>query len=197
MEDIVQDRDHRVDLYSLGILLYEIIYNKLPFETRHELDIYKAQVENDFHFPESTVFSTELITIVKKLLEKDPEKRYSNALQIICDLGFEINASVYKNFVPAKVFCGRQDFVNILNSYINDKNSSEVFTLKGFGGSGKSLLINHMYKIIPDSILINITQGISGLDHNRCNSTDADNIILSISVLIFLLIFLLPLTNHI
>lgn len=159
-----EPHDHRVDLYSLGILLYEIIYNKLPFETGRELDIYKAQVENEFHFPESTAFSAELITIVKKLLEKDPEKRYSNALQIICDLGFEINAAVYNNFVPAKVFCGRQDLVNILNSYINDKNSSEVFTLKGFGGSGKSLLINHMYKIIPDSILINITQGISGLD---------------------------------
>ena len=156
--------DHRVDLYSLGILLYEIIYNKLPFETRSELDIYKAQVENEFHFPESTAFSTELITIVKKLLEKDPEKRYTNALQVICDLGFEIDATLYNNFVPAKVFCGRQDFVNILSSYINDKNSSEVFTLKGFGGSGKSLLINHMYKIVPDSILINITQGISGLD---------------------------------
>ncbi|MCH9028221.1 MAG: protein kinase [Bacteroidetes bacterium] len=159
-----EPHDHRVDLYSLGILLYEIIYNKLPFETRSELDIYKAQVENEFHFPESTAFSTELITIVKKLLEKDPEKRYSNALQVVYDLGFEINASVYNNFVPAKVFCGRQDIVNILNSYINDKNSSEVFTLKGFGGSGKSLLINHMYKIVPDSILINITQGISGLD---------------------------------
>jgi len=133
-----ESHDFRVDLYSFGILLYEIIYGHLPFDDSDELKIYKAQVEDEFNFPESSQFSSGLIEIAKKLLEKDPENRYSNAVQVICDLGFEIDASIYHNFVPAKVFSGRQDFMNILTAFINDKKSSEVFSVKGFDGAGNT-----------------------------------------------------------
>jgi serine/threonine protein kinase/tetratricopeptide (TPR) repeat protein len=156
--------DFRVDLYSLGIILYQIIYGHLPFDDSDELKIYKAQVEEDFNFPESSRFSPGLIEIVKKLLEKDPEKRYRDAIQVICDLGFEIDASIYHNFVPAKVFGGRQDFMNILTAFINDKKSSEVFSVKGFDGAGKSALLNKMYEVFTNSILISNTQGISGIN---------------------------------
>jgi len=156
--------DFRVDLYSLGIILYQIIYNQLPFDDSDELKIYKAQVEDEFNFPDSSQFSSGLIKITKKLLEKDPEKRYRDTLQVICDLGFDIDASIYHNFVPATVFSGRQDFMNILMAFITDKKSSEVFSLKGFDGAGKSALLNKIYEVMPNSILISNTQGISGIN---------------------------------
>jgi len=159
-----EPHDFRVDLYSFGILLYEIIYGHLPFDDSDELNIYKAQVEAQFNFPESSQFSSTIIEIVKKLLEKDPENRYRDVLQVIIDLGFEIDASIYQNFVPATVFSGRQDFLNILKTFINDKKSSEVFSLKGFDGAGKSALLNKMYEVIGNSILISNTQGISGIN---------------------------------
>jgi len=159
-----EEHDFRVDLYSLGMILYEIIYERLPFETDDELDIYKAQIGQEFNFPEHSLFSSELVTVVKKLLEKDPGARYKNALQVIYELGLKITESVYHDFVPAKVLSSRQDLVNILSNYINDTTSSEVFTIKGFAGSGKSSLINKMYEIIPDSILIRNTHGISGMN---------------------------------
>jgi len=159
-----EPHDFRVDLYSLGIILYQIIYDQLPFDNSDELKIYKAQVEEEFNFPESSQFSSGLIEIVKKLLEKDPGKRYRDALQVISDLGFEIDASIYHNFVPAKVFSGRQDFINILTAFINDKKSSEVFSVKGFDSAGKSALLNKMYEVITNSILISNTQGISGIN---------------------------------
>jgi len=159
-----EPHDFKVDLYSLGIILYQIIYGHLPFDNSDELKIYKAQVEEDFNFPESSQFSSGLIEVVKKLLEKDPEKRYRDALQVICDLGFEIDASIYHNFVPAKVFGGRQDFMNILTAFINDKESSEVFSVKGFDGAGKSALLNKIYEVFTNSILISNTQGTSGIN---------------------------------
>jgi serine/threonine protein kinase len=159
-----EPHDFKVDLYSLGIILYQIIYSQLPFDNSDELKIYKAQVEEDFNFPESSQYSSGLIEIVKKLLEKDPEKRYQDALQVICDLGFEIDASIYQNFVPAKVFGGRQDFMNILTAFINDKESSEVFSVKGFGGAGKSALLNKIYEVFTNSKLISNTQGIGGIN---------------------------------
>jgi serine/threonine protein kinase len=159
-----EPHDFKVDLYSLGIILYQIIYGHFPFDNSDELKIYKAQVEEDFNFPESSLFSSGLIEIVKNLLEKDPEKRYRDALQVISDLNFEIDASIYHNFIPAKVFSGRQDFMNILTAFINDKESSEVFSIKGFDGAGKSTLLNKIYEVFNKSILISNTQGISGIN---------------------------------
>ncbi|UCH65331.1 MAG: serine/threonine protein kinase, partial [Ignavibacterium sp.] len=159
-----EEHDYRVDLYSLGMILYRIIYNRLPFETNNDIEIYKAQVEQEFYFPEQSNFSPELVLIAKKLLQKDPNERYANALQVICDLGFSITESIYHHFVPAKVFSNRWDMVNILTTYIDDKSSSEVFTIKGFAGAGKSALINKMYEVIPNSILIRNTQGINGIN---------------------------------
>ncbi len=82
--------DYRVDLYSLGMILYRIIYNRLPFETENDLSIYKAQVEQEFIFPEQSMFNSELVSVVKKLLEKEPNERYANAIHVICDLDFII-----------------------------------------------------------------------------------------------------------
>ncbi len=159
-----EPHDYRVDLYSLGILLYQFIYGRLPFDNTDEIKIYKAQVEEEFEFPEGNGFNSDLINVCKKLLEKDPDKRYKHTLEVITDLGFEIDSSLYHNFVPARIFCGRGGFNNILSTYIQDKASSEVFSIKGFDGSGKSSIVDHLYEKYPGSILINNTKGITGIE---------------------------------
>ena len=159
-----EPHDQRVDLYSLGMLLYEIIYQRLPFDVSDEIDIYKAQVEQEFDFPEIPGISPGFIVITEKLLKKDPSERYQNTLQVIADLEMEVSSNIYQNFMPAKVFSGRDDLINILTLYINDKSSSEVFTIKGFDGAGRSSLLNKIYETFSNSVLISNTQGISGID---------------------------------
>ncbi len=153
--------DNRVDLYSLGIILYRIVYKKFPFETNDELKIYKAHLEKDFIFKKSN-YSKELIYVIKKLLEKEPGKRYTNSLEVISDLDFPISNKLVKDWSPAKIFVNRKDVLNILDTYINDKTSSEIFSIKGFEGGGKTALSEEVNFIYKNAVLIKYDKSKSG-----------------------------------
>jgi serine/threonine protein kinase len=57
--------DHRVDLYSFGMLLYRLVYNKFPFDQNTEIGIYKAHLEKGYEFPDSG-YSDKLIYIIRE-----------------------------------------------------------------------------------------------------------------------------------
>ncbi len=155
--------DHTVDFYSLGIILYRIVYGSFPFSSDNQLEIYKAQIEEEFPLAESN-YSGKIIAVIAKLLKKNPLERYSNALQIIIDLGLSIELDITKDIIPAKVFSDRRDAYNILNTYLNDKRSNEVFTIRGFDGSGKTSLLLEINEENPCSILIENTKTKTGID---------------------------------
>lgn len=150
-----------VDFYSLGILLYQIIYNKFPYGFSTELEIYKSAIENSFEYPASNIFSEELIVICKKLLEKDIDKRYTSALTIIKDLGYQIDISLTKEFLPAKVYSAREETLDTLKKFFNAKESSEVFVIKGFEGVGKSTLLQKIFEQRNDAVIISNVRGKS------------------------------------
>lgn len=158
-----ENHDYRVDYYSLGILLYRIVYGKFPFESDNELDIYKSNIEDEFVLGDS-IYSKKLISVIEKLLKKSPEDRYQNALQIILDLQLPIDFEIVKDFVPAKVFSDRKDAFNILSTYLNDKTSNEVFSVTGFDGSGKTSLMLEIYRKNPLSIFIENSKTKTGLE---------------------------------
>ncbi|HED05603.1 MAG TPA: serine/threonine-protein kinase, partial [Ignavibacteria bacterium] len=153
--------DYRVDLYSLGIILYRLVYKTFPFETTDELEIYKAHLEKDFEFPNSH-YSKKFINIVKKLLNKNPNERYSNTLQVLNDLDIKIDESLAKDWMPAKVFSNRKDILTILQKYISDRSSGEVFTIKGFEGSGKTALVEEIYSSYDKVVYINSSNTKTG-----------------------------------
>ncbi len=148
-----ESHNHRVDLYSLGMVLYRIVYNKFPFSTDDELEIYKAHVSKEFDFPDVN-YSSNLIAVIKKLLNKNPGERYSTTLQVLADLKIPIDETLIKYFVPAKVFSGRKDVLNILRNYIGNDDYSEIFTIQGVSGSGKTTIINEINSIYGNTVLI-------------------------------------------
>jgi serine/threonine protein kinase/Flp pilus assembly protein TadD len=80
--------DHRTDIFSFGVLLYQMATGRLPFTgpTTTELveQIIHAQPEAIARFNYDAPVELERIT--RKCLEKDRERRYQSAREIVIDL---------------------------------------------------------------------------------------------------------------
>jgi serine/threonine protein kinase len=61
-------------MWALGIILYQLITNKLPFEAANYYDTMKLIRENEPESLPSTV-SPFIKQIISQLLDKNPEKR--------------------------------------------------------------------------------------------------------------------------
>ncbi len=82
--------DHRSDLYSLGCSMYEALTGAPPMIGENALStMMKHQMEKPLSLKDASMgitFPSEVETLIAKLLEKDPEKRYSNAQLLTHDL---------------------------------------------------------------------------------------------------------------
>lgn len=80
--------DHRSDLYSLGIVWYEMLAGRCPFEGGNPLAVIHSQIYE--LPPKPTEFNPSIpITIeavILKLLEKEPDNRHQNGLELIADI---------------------------------------------------------------------------------------------------------------
>ena len=80
--------DHRSDIFSMGVVFYEMITGQKPFSGNTPTEtidkIVHSQPESIFRMNYNAPQSLELI--VRKCLEKDPDRRYQSASEILIDL---------------------------------------------------------------------------------------------------------------
>lgn len=80
--------DERSDLYSLGIMLYELATKRVPFDGDSPVAVAMKHLKEEVVLPSAIneEISYGLESIIMKSIQKTPDKRYQSALQLIEDL---------------------------------------------------------------------------------------------------------------
>ena len=80
--------DEKADLYSVGIMLYEMLTGKLPFDADNAVSVALMQVNNEAEHPRSInpriPVGFEQITV--KAMQKSTRERYQSAAEMLMDL---------------------------------------------------------------------------------------------------------------
>jgi serine/threonine protein kinase len=102
-----QPLDGRSDLYSLGVVAYQSLFGKLPFDADDPLEIISKHIHEPLVAPPlRTEDERQLYAVISRMLAKRPEDRFQSAMDVIISLGGQVlsHAPVSVAAITAPVF---------------------------------------------------------------------------------------------
>lgn len=89
-----QEVDHRSDLFSFGIIFYEILTGLHPWRRQLQLDTVHAILHDDPPpLPTGSIPNTGVIALVQRLLRKSPHERYPSAGAVLEALSVSLESA--------------------------------------------------------------------------------------------------------
>lgn len=159
--------DYRTDFYSLGVICYQLLTGRLPFDSGDPLELLHSHIAKEPAPPAQIDpgVPAALSAIVMKLLAKNPEDRYQGGMGLAADLQecrrqWQKNGAI-KPFTPGKhdisdrftipqKLYGREEEIAVLMSLFErvSQGTTEMMLVSGYSGIGKSALVNEIHKPI-------------------------------------------------
>ncbi len=150
--------DHRSDLYSLGIMAYQLFCRQLPFHATSMSDILRMHRFQPLGFdePQWKTIPPWVRSIIERLCAKHPADRYPTANTVIEDinrrgnLSYEIETSeTRESYVFSSRFVGRKPEYVRVRDFISRRTRgspgfSPLLMVAGQSGTGKSRLMQEV-----------------------------------------------------
>lgn len=169
-----EEIDHRSDIFSFGVVLYELLTTKLPFRGEHQAALMYSLINEEpqpiARFNEN--ISPDLERIVAKALAKDIDERYQHVDDMLADLRrerkhFEYARAGYattstmtqtipttappqKKKIPKYIIPAAAIVVLIVAVLIFNPFNFQISTQKGTAATAKNVLAVMYFENIPD-----------------------------------------------
>ncbi|MCM8756791.1 MAG: AAA family ATPase, partial [Candidatus Omnitrophica bacterium] len=146
--------DARSDLYSLGVLAYELSTGEFPFYGKTIDEIIKKHLEEEPIPPRSKRdMPEEFNRIILKLMAKDQNERYLNTVELLRDLS-QLSGEKYvvetleekRSYLNCSELIGREEEINYLKQACGDllRGKGRAIFVSAPAGVGKSRLIQEL-----------------------------------------------------